>query len=379
MSNNSPSAPERVGLASFPDPLAENPYQRLLYEAMSPHGFDLREGGEFKLGWLVRNRRAVRVLHFHWPQDHYRHPPVPKGVVSWAKLMLFGVRLAAARALGYRIAWTIHEVYPLKTASRALDRRGGRLLARFCNVLLANDKETAELARAELGRAANEVEVVPHSSYVGAYPEGRPGADVRADLGIPENAFVFLLFGHVSAYKQVEWFVEAFRQAELPDAALVVAGLVMHEESGRAVRAAARDDSRIKPLLEFIADDRVSELFAASDAAICPRQDGGTSGALILAMSMGLPGIVARVSSYEEITAGETAAWLYEPHDQRSVSAALEAASANKGAAEEKGRAARRLVEPLSWSNMSRRSAGLLLATLESRGGGTALSAPERA
>ena len=53
--------------------------------------------------------------------------------------------------------------------------------------------------------------------------------------------------------------------------------------------AAAAADERIKPLLEFIPDERVSELFAASDAAVCPRQDGGTSGALILALSMGVP------------------------------------------------------------------------------------------
>ena len=318
----------------------------------------------FKLGWLVRNRGAVRVLHFHWPQDHYRHPPRPKGPASWAKMGLFALRLWGARALGYRLAWTIHEVYPLKTASRRLDRLGGRLLARACHVLFANDEETAALAREELGRAAERVTVVPHSSYVGAYPEGRSRAEVRAELGLTDDTFVFLLFGHVSVYKQVEWFVEAFRCARLSDAALVVAGLVMHEESGAAVRVAAGEDARIKPLLEFIADDRVSELFAAADAAICPRQDGGTSGALILALSMGVPGVVAAVPSYEEITAGEEAAWLYQPYDLGSVIAALEHAAADPRAAAEKGAAGLRLVEPLSWENMGRRSAELLHASL---------------
>ena len=138
------SAPAPVGLASFPDPLAENAYQRLLYDAMAPHGFVVREGAVFELGWLLRNRGAVRVLHFHWPQDHYRHPPRPKGPVSWVKMGLFTMRLSSARALGYRLAWTIHEVYPLKTASRRLDRLGGRLLARACHVLFTNDEETAD-------------------------------------------------------------------------------------------------------------------------------------------------------------------------------------------------------------------------------------------
>lgn len=358
------SAPAPVGLASFPDPLAENAYQRLLYDAMAPHGFVVREGAVFELGWLLRNRGAVRVLHFHWPQDHYRHPPRPKGPVSWVKMGLFTMRLLSARALGYRLAWTIHEVYPLKTASRRLDRLGGRLLARACHVLFTNDEETAALAREELGRAAERVVVVPHSSYVGAYPDGRSRSEVRAELGLSEQTFVFLLFGHVTVYKQVEWFVEAFRQAELPDAALVVAGLVMHEESGEAVRGAAAADARIKPLLEFIPDERVSELFAASDAAVCPRQDGGTSGALILALSMGVPGIVAAVPNYEAITAGDEAAWLYEPYDLGSVVAALERAAGNPRAGAEKGAAGLRLVEPLSWENMARRSAELFHSSL---------------
>ena len=138
----------------------------------------------------------------------------------------------SARALGYRLAWTIHEVYPLKTASRRLDRLGGRLLARACYALFTNDEETAALARAEPGRAAARVVVVPHSlrRRLSRWPLAPGGAGGARPL---EQTFVFLLFGHVTVYKQVEWFVEAFRQAELPDAALVVAGLVMHEERAR--------------------------------------------------------------------------------------------------------------------------------------------------
>ena len=183
----------------------------------------------------------------------------------------------------------------------------------------------------------------------------------------------------MSVYKQVEWFVEAFRAAELEDAALVVAGLVMHEPAARAVREAAARDARVKPVLEFIPDDRVSELFAASDAAICPRQDGGTSGALMLALSMGVPGIVAAVPSYEEITAGEAAAWLYTPHDLHSVSAALERAASDPGQAATRGAAGLRLVEPFSWENMGRRSAEALLECFGRAQVAHPLSAPDNA
>lgn len=357
-----PSSPT-AGVVSFPPVIPQNPFQRMFYDALAPYGFSVRDG-DLKLGWLIRHRRDVRFLHFHWPQNYYRHAPQPKGPLTWIKLALFAVRLAAAKALGYRIAWTVHEVYPLKTASRRVDEIGSRLLARFSDVMMANDRATCDLARAELGRAAEKVELIPHSSYDGAYPPGRDRATTRAEIGIADDAFVFLLFGHVTVYKRVDWFVEAFRAADLPNAVLVIAGLVQDEPSAAAVRAAAAADARIKPVLEFIGDDRVTELYNASDAAVCPRQDGGTSGALVLGMTLGLPVIAADHPTYTSVTGGDAAGWLFTPEDQRSVSATYEAAAADPELAVARGAAGRRLVAPMSWDAMGARAAELFARAL---------------
>lgn len=350
-----------VGVVSLPPALRENPYQRLLYEALEPHGFRL-EDGELETGWLLRNRRRVGVLHFHWPWPYYRHRGRDRGLLSWVKTALFALRLTLARLLGYRIAWTIHEVLPLDGAGSRLDRVGVGVLARLATVLIANDRQTADEACAALGSVAANVQVVPHSSFVGAYPEGRGRADVRAALGIPEDAFVFLLFGHVSVYKQVPWFVEAFRAAGVPDAVLVIAGLVMDESDGEAIRGAAAEDARVKALLEFIPDERVAELYGASDAAICPRQDGGTSGALMLAFSMGVAPITARVPTYTALTHDEAAAWLFTPYDADSLGDALRRAAADRVGTAARGAAGRERVAEFTWDGMGARIGALLRA-----------------
>jgi beta-1,4-mannosyltransferase len=356
-----------VGVVSHPPVLKQNPYQRLLYESLAPHGFRIEDDGDFKLHWMLRHRRHVRVLHFHWPWEYYRHRPSPRGPLSWIKCGLFGLRLLAARALGFVVVWTVHEVRPLKTENRRLESVGAWLLARLSSVLIANDRETAETARAELGRAAAGIEVVPHPSFESAYPAGRPRETVRDELGIPHDAFVFLLFGHLSVYKRVEWFVDAFRAAAPANAFLVVAGLVMDEAAGEAVRAAAAQDPRVKALLGFIPDERVAELHDAADAAIAPRQDGGTSGVLILAFSLGVGAIAARVPTYVEITQGETAAWLFEPEDAESLRATLARAAADPDGARARGEAGRRIVGPLSWEATGARTAALLHAAMRSR------------
>src|SRR5439155_15164215 len=120
-------------------------------------------------GWLWRARRDIDILHFHWRADRYYAlrrpladgvppPPAPRfqGIRSWLKLVAFAGRIAAARLLGYRLVWTIHEVYPPESftrppgaVSRRIDRLGGRLLSRKCDLLLAHDVSTRERARAE--------------------------------------------------------------------------------------------------------------------------------------------------------------------------------------------------------------------------------------
>jgi beta-1,4-mannosyltransferase len=297
MAGSAEAVSTRAAIASFPAPLERNPYQRLLYAQLTAHGFPLVAAGRLRFRWLWQARRSVRFLHFHWPQGYWRYNRSPRRLrrpMSWVTAAVFVARLQAARLLGYRIVWTVHQVYPHEIDGRRLDRLGTRALARASDLLLAHDAGTAEVVRHELGSAARKLEIVPHGSYIGVYPEGRPRAEVRRALGIAEGAFVFLCFGELRAYKEVDSLLRAFRAAALPDAVLVVAGTVVNDEQAAAVRQAAEADARIRPLLEPVPDEGVTELFGAADAAVLTRRDGGTSGALILALSFGVPVVAAR-------------------------------------------------------------------------------------
>ena len=100
-------------MASFPAPIARNPYQAILYRALRDAGIGVHAAPRLSIGWLRRNAERVSVLHFHWPQEYYRYDRGGAGarmVLSWARTAMFGLRLAAARGLGYRIVWTVHQV-----------------------------------------------------------------------------------------------------------------------------------------------------------------------------------------------------------------------------------------------------------------------------
>jgi beta-1,4-mannosyltransferase len=357
--------------ARFFEVTGSNRYFPLLYGRLAELGVDLVDDARFELGWLWRARREVAVLHFGWgPDDHYawkRFDGRGCRMLSWLGLGLFTVRLWTARMLGYRVVWTIHEVYPPNSrAGRHLDRLAARLLARASAVLLAHDAAVAATARTELGRVANDINLVPHGSYVGVYPAGRDRDTVRAELGIDPDAFVFLCFGALRRDKEIELLLGAFRTLARSDAVLVVAGRVKSEEVGARVRSAAAVDRRIRALLEFVPDECVAELFGAADAAVLARGEVGTSASLILALSLGVPVVAARLPSHEELSGGGRAGWLFEPGDVESLTRTLEQAMAEAAQAPAKSAAALEQAARLpSWSYVAENMASHMLAAAE--------------
>ena len=125
--------------------------------------------------------------------------------------------------------------------------------------------------------------------------------------------------------------------------------------------APLRRDPRIRFRSGFVPADGVAELFGACDAAVSARTDGGTSGSLILALSMGSPVIAADAPAYRVLAADGQAGWLFVPGDVESLRSALESA-AGDGTAAARGAAALAVAQGLDWSATASRLAALLRA-----------------
>ena len=363
-----------IRVTSLPPPIPENPYQRILYDSLREQGFELVECRRFRAAWLSRNRHRVDVLHFHWPTPYYRHElghPALRPLLSWVRLCLLMGRLSLARLLGYRIVWTVHEVFPHETTSRRLDRVAASALAGASDALIAHDQATlVEIERA-LPRGRGKVVLIPHASFDGVYPAGNERSVVRSELDVSDGAFVFLCFGHVRDYKDLDVLLSAFRAANVRDAALVVAGLPMSAAAAEMLRAAAEVDARVSLLLSYVPDERVAELFGASDVAVVSRGDGGTSGVLVLALSLGVPVIAAACPAYEELTGMGRAGWHFTPGDAASLAATMEIVARDPNAIREKAAAARALGGLTQWGDVASRTAVVL------RGDGPAPGGPK--
>jgi len=112
--------------------------------------------------------------------------------------------------------------------------------------------------------------VVPHGPY--PFPDAtRPRAEVRTELGIPQDAHLFLCFGHLRDGKNLNLILEAL--CKVPDAWVLVAGTEAgtgHVTSAKYLKQAEQlgVDSRCRWVIGFASPELVADFFEATDFAL---------------------------------------------------------------------------------------------------------------
>jgi putative Holliday junction resolvase len=96
---------QRLRVARLPWTTDINPYQGALYGELATLDVMCVATGNLTTDWLVTSRPRIDVLHIHWHLERLADDaPLDSPPAAW----VCG-QLELARALGYAIAWTVHE------------------------------------------------------------------------------------------------------------------------------------------------------------------------------------------------------------------------------------------------------------------------------
>lgn len=294
-------------VASFPGDVSVNPYLERLHDALARRGIETVSGAP-GLRWALRARSQVAVAHLHWI-EFFVHgygrragvtPHCPRALYV-ARAARFLVALALLRARGVRIVWTVHNLRPHEQRFPVLDRLVALGVATLSHSIVVHSDFARRRLRTELGWTTSPCWVAPIGNYDGSYPPARRGRErMREDLDIRADAFVFLVFGQLRAYKRLDEVIGAFRQIDAPDVCLVVAGRPLDEAVRESAVRAAGSDPRVRLLLDYVDDADVADIHATADAAVVAYVDAFSSAALVLALSQGLAVVAPRESSASE-------------------------------------------------------------------------------
>ncbi|HYK03484.1 MAG TPA: glycosyltransferase family 4 protein [Thermoanaerobaculia bacterium] len=241
-----------------------NPYETLLAGALRRAGIE-----------LVDSRPDV--LHLH--NVH---------TAASSVLRYLGM-LVRARLTRVRIVWTVHDLRRHDNPRPLRDALITAVTLRLAHALILHCDE----GRRELGRFAKKAITIPHGRYTDHYENRVTRDDARRTLGVPDGAFVFLLFGWIRRYKGVEQLLDAFERLG-GNAHLVLAGSVPDFSLLHELQRRTSGNTRITFAPGAVPDERVQLYMNACDAVVLPYRHGFTSGAAILAMSFAKPCIAVR-------------------------------------------------------------------------------------
>jgi glycosyltransferase involved in cell wall biosynthesis len=258
-----------------------NPYLPRLMAELGRRGFEDVESEKWSPG--VAPLEAGDWVHLHWPGAKLQAPFRP-----WYRLQV-GIlerRLAALHRRGVRLAWTAHNLFPHDDPAPDLARRARLAVVNAVEHVFVHFPGAEEPIREQLGYRGP-ITVIPHGHYADSYPALPARGEARARLGVPERAWVVLLFGALRPYKGLGEAIAGFLAMAGPHDRLIVAG--KPDGAAESELAAGRADPRVIFDERLIPDAEVPGLFAAADVFLVAHKQFFTSGSAVLALTFGLP------------------------------------------------------------------------------------------
>lgn len=278
---------------------------------------------------LIRKRREVRIAYFLMP----------------GLQVLVGVPVA--RLLGLRVLMKFSGSGEIRKLTKGrLGRIELLLLRRFAHRIMAlNPGMLEEAADAGFDRA--QVVWMPNPVDTDEFCPCRDGArsDLRADLGLPDGAFVIVYVGRLSPEKELPSLIGAFAGIARghPEAILALVG----DGPSRATLVARVGELGLEEKVRFtgmVGVASVLKWLQASDVFALVSSLEGFPCSLIEAMSAGLPSIVSDIPANTQLIEDGTHGLAVPLRNEESIAAGMLRLLGDRGLRTRLGMSARSLI-----------------------------------
>jgi len=306
----------------FPDWRGSNPFQTMLFSELDR--VDAAPAPVRDLtAYLTASAPAGRVLNVHWTTPVLGSATTDEDAV--ARVSAFSAGVQSFRSAGGRLVWTVHNVLPHETVHLEQEIEVSRILADHADVVHVLSDATVEAAAPHYRLDPDRVVCIPHSSYLGMYPDWVSRAGARRRLGLEPDAKVMVTLGQIRPYKGLDRlldYLEGEGEAD-PALRLLVAGSLGRHPDGPAFEARLAAMPRVVAEPRRIRDDEVQVWLRAADLAVLPYLKVLNSGSFLLAESFGLPVVAPHVGSLTAYDGSEHARLFDDGELERVLTAAL--------------------------------------------------------
>lgn len=289
----------------FPPPPSHSPYMNHFVDALERQGVTVVNRGKTgKAAKLLSSFSAMRsgtdlyqlnFLENYSSRDTIQNRFLCACILLWLSMM---------KASGGTLSWTMHNREPhFASGDRTFHYAFMRKLIARMDMILVHSRESEEILVREFGYPRERICYVPHGNYM--EPGETPVFRVHEKL-------CFLAFGTVMRYKNIPTLIRVFRELDLPDAELRICGAVPADERALLpqIEAEMRGARHIRFEEGYVPDDRIDEIFAASDVVVVPYEKKSmlNSGVVMMALTKGKPVLASRFGAVKDM---ETLPFIY--------------------------------------------------------------------
>ena len=301
-----------------------NPYAGILHKALRSYGVNLEAGNYdhfFSKRWLKKISTEFDIIHLNWLHYFYRRDNFQNSIQSFIR---FVDNLTFAQSLGFKIVWTLHNLYPHERPFPQLDRLARLFVAQVADNIVVHGKSAKDLVREYFYRSER-IHVIPHTHFIDVYPNSISPEKARQQLGLKKSQFVYLFFGKARAYKGIENLIQAFGRICDKKTTLI---LMMQYSATRVdyvdeLQKMTRYFPNIRVYKSpYFSNDEFQIYANASNVAVLPFTEVLTSGSVITALSFGLPVITPDIGCLPELITNSNGL-TYDPKDKRGLERCL--------------------------------------------------------
>lgn len=254
---------------------------------------------------------------------------------QWPEMESYGTRFwKLCRLMRLRIIHTVHNILPHEETVAA-ERVCKRVYENSDYLIVHSQQSLAELVKFYPGAASKAI-VAPHGSYSIYHRMPEIREHIRKELNIAPHEIVWLFFGGIRPYKNLDAVLYALKDLEAYHPVLIVSGvesgyenMVRGEPLGRTARLAEQIGvtHRLRLLPGHCDLARTAELFEAADVVPLPYLKGYGSGVLMLAMTFGNFIVASRTGGMEEYLIKYAAHTLLDDTSIKEVTRGLQVAT----------------------------------------------------
>lgn len=320
----------------------KNPYLNMLYLAVRSRGYEVTDAGSQPGGFMASMDElgAGDLVHIHWTS------PICQAADSYdiaaTRLSDLARSMRQAKQRGVRMLWTVHNKFPHEVKYADLEHELAQLLLEMGDVIIQINPHTAEAVADAYIIPPEKLYTLPHSSYLGIYPDAVNRERARDVLGVPQSSPTLGFIGQLRPYKGLKTLLLAaeLMSRQIEDMTLLLAGKVWPEALD-VIEPALPRSVRVVRYHSFVDDSDLQLWLKAADVMVFPYGRVLNSGSVHLSSTFGrscvLPAEPHLVKQFE----GERWVTFYDNNSEaetelaRAAESALQSARADGVAARE--------------------------------------------